>query len=901
MSRATKALVVALVACERAAGDGLAAARAAAERLASHASASQGPPLEMLSAIRASVGRDRLAGDRWADQKNESTESTMTPSQENNVIEVGERSAAVYRRLEKANTSALLETIGRLPLVKFEIEFDSVLGRRQLGVIGEEIEEIVPEAVQVGRRAFPLSNSSVVMIDNFVQVDQNAIFMHALGATRELASRQESLNSTVEGVTVSLDASRDEMSSLMERAHNETAAAGRMRLKIEAERERRAAAESNLAEVRFEVERSVEDFRAGTMAASAALTNELALERASVGDAARRERRALEIAVREALVGREDELRGETEAASISHRFENEREIESLRREAEIARVEAEARARAEADRANEDLHLGLMRARAEEDRRRLLEGVALCADYVARGATALLDDPKMMSGMVAAVVSLIAAACFSREAAVMARHLAEAYFGTPSLVRETSRYRFARLWRWLRRARSISKRLVAIVLTLCLHYAGRSASMLSIALRRACYSPDRRARLAQADRMHEAARADKHAAQDAVRAAHRDLERSAFLDGVVLADDVRARLVQLAASTRSAKSNGAPFRHALLYGPPGTGKTLCAKRLAKASGLSYALMSGGDVGPLGANGVTALHALFRWARASDDGVLVFIDEAEAFLASRSKQQNRLTEHMRNALNAFLYQTGSPTSSFVIVLATNRPADLDPAVLDRVDETLYLGLPSLDARSSLLPLYYDRYLAPVPHRRRFCFWCAASQLDVAADVDPELLENIAARTEGFSGRELEKLIVAVQSVAYGQGGKLDRATFLAVVEYKIDEHRRKVDLATAADRREAPQVCAATVLLKQAEEEASPTLVQAAVVDQDRDCLSGRKVDESPRLHVATAFERKRGDNDDEHHQPMERTFPWTPRVLLRTPPRQGLRHSIHHLREDII
>jgi len=49
---------------------------------------------------------------------------------------------------------------------------------------------------------------------------------------------------------------------------------------------------------------------------------------------------------------------------------------------------------------------------------------------------------------------------------------------------------------------------------------------------------------------------------------------------------------------------------------------------------------------------------------------LVFVDEAEAFLASRSRA--RLTEYMRNALNAFLYQTGSPTTSFVLVLATNR-------------------------------------------------------------------------------------------------------------------------------------------------------------------------------------------------------------------------------------
>jgi ATPase family AAA domain-containing protein 3A/B len=43
-----------------------------------------------------------------------------------------------------------------------------------------------------------------------------------------------------------------------------------------------------------------------------------------------------------------------------------------------------------------------------------------------------------------------------------------------------------------------------------------------------------------------------------------------------------------------------------LLYGPPGTGKTMAAKRLARYSGLDYALMTGGDVAPLG----TACHTL---------------------------------------------------------------------------------------------------------------------------------------------------------------------------------------------------------------------------------------------------------------------------------------------------
>jgi hypothetical protein len=246
-----------------------------------------------------------------------------------------------------------------------------------------------------------------------------------------------------------------------------------------------------------------------------------------------------------------------------------------------------------------------------------------------------------------------------------------------------------------------------------------------------------------------------------------------------------------------------------LLHGPPGTGKTLVAKRLAKATGLEYALMSGGDVGPLGPEGVTALHSLFRWSRTSSKGVLVFIDEAEAFLASRSN--GRLTEHMRNALNAFLYQTGSPTSHFVLVLATNRASDLDEAVLDRTDEELYVGLPDLAARRHLVELYYDLYLRKLQRRGgrlaavlRFLGGRPAP-LDVGPGVDDAAtLAAVAEQTEGFSGRAIEKLFVAVQSIAYGNDGRLDAATLRSVVDHKVREHARKRHMDGEHGRPEAP-------------------------------------------------------------------------------------------------
>jgi ATPase family AAA domain-containing protein 3A/B len=144
-----------------------------------------------------------------------------------------------------------------------------------------------------------------------------------------------------------------------------------------------------------------------------------------------------------------------------------------------------------------------------------------------------------------------------------------------------------------------------------------------------------------------------------------------------------------------------------LFYGPPGTGKTMAAKRLARTSGLDYAILSGGDVAPLGGGAVTQLHDTFDWAERSSKGLLLFIDEAGAFLGRRS---GNMSEGLRGALNAMLFRTGDQSRDFCVVLAANRPADLDPAVIDRMDEALEFALPGAAERKRILEIYFDKYV-----------------------------------------------------------------------------------------------------------------------------------------------------------------------------------------------
>lgn len=70
-----------------------------------------------------------------------------------------------------------------------------------------------------------------------------------------------------------------------------------------------------------------------------------------------------------------------------------------------------------------------------------------------------------------------------------------------------------------------------------------------------------------------------------------------------------------------------------------------------------------------------------------------------------------LVQGLRAALNAMLFRTGDQSKDFVLVLATNRPADLDPAVLDRMDEALEFPLPGPQERRHILEIYLDRYIA----------------------------------------------------------------------------------------------------------------------------------------------------------------------------------------------
>ncbi|XP_031423970.1 ATPase family AAA domain containing 3 [Clupea harengus] len=256
-------------------------------------------------------------------------------------------------------------------------------------------------------------------------------------------------------------------------------------------------------------------------------------------------------------------------------------------------------------------------------------------------------------------------------------------------------------------------------------------------------------------------------------------------LEGVVLSPVLEERVRDIAIATRNTRQNRGLYRNILMYGPPGTGKTLFAKKLAVHSGMDYAIMTGGDVAPMGREGVTAMHKVFDWANTSRRGLLLFVDEADAFLRKRSTE--KISEDLRATLNAFLYRTGEQSHKFMLVLASNQPEQFDWAINDRIDEIVNFALPGLEERERLVRLYFDRYvLEPATGGRQ--------RLKLAQFDYGQKCSDIAKRAESMSGREISKLGVAWQAAAYSsEDGVLTEAMIDARVDEAVKQHRQKMN------------------------------------------------------------------------------------------------------------
>lgn len=382
-----------------------------------------------------------------------------------------------------------------------------------------------------------------------------------------------------------------------------------------------------------------------------------------------------------------------------------------LKTKTEIAKAKAQSEGQIRQERENHDLILQKLRMEAVEKRDTVLKAVADGGKMIGEGLAGYLDDKDKLRNTALTITAIAVGVYTAKTGIGIGGRFVEARLGKPSLVRDTSRMTVGQ---FARHPFASTKRILGV---------GNNE-------------------------------------QDALK-------------GIVLEKGLDTQLRQIATSTAFTKKNRAPYRHLLLHGPPGTGKTMFARGLAQHSGLDYAILTGGDIAPLGRDAVTELHKLFDWAKTSRRGLLLFVDEADAFLQNR--EHSKISEDQRNALNAFLYRTGTESDQFMMVYASNQPSQFDPAVLDRVDEMVEFDLPAEDERRDMITMYIEKYLLNPPGR-----WAKPVKTENIGEAE---ITKVVKDTVGFSGRAISKLAIAWQAAAYGtDGAVLDQTTFFKTVE-----------------------------------------------------------------------------------------------------------------------
>ncbi|EIE20120.1 AAA-domain-containing protein [Coccomyxa subellipsoidea C-169] len=190
-----------------------------------------------------------------------------------------------------------------------------------------------------------------------------------------------------------------------------------------------------------------------------------------------------------------------------------------------------------------------------------------------------------------------------------------------------------------------------------------------------------------------------------------------------------------------------------LLYGPPGTGKTMLAKALAKESGANFICVKPSLLQSKWYGETQKLvQATFTLAYKLQP-CIIFVDEVDALLGMRKAQEHEATTALKTEFMQLWDGMATRRAANVCVLAaTNRPFDLDEAILRRFGAQFEVGMPNQSARKEILRIILKQHDREMPH-------C----------VDPSLLQDnalarLAAKTEQFSGSDLYELCAAAASI-----------------------------------------------------------------------------------------------------------------------------------------
>ena len=180
------------------------------------------------------------------------------------------------------------------------------------------------------------------------------------------------------------------------------------------------------------------------------------------------------------------------------------------------------------------------------------------------------------------------------------------------------------------------------------------------------------------------------------------------------------------------------PAKGVLIVGPPGVGKTMLAKAIATERESNFIAIKGPEITSKWIGETTSrVHEVFRKARLAAP-CIIFIDEIDSLSRARAEdEQNHIFEE---ALYTLLVEMDGlqELKGVMILAATNRPQDMDPALLrpGRFDKIIEIPMPDEETRTAIFKV----------HTRH---------MPLEKGLTPELL---AAATENYTGAEIENVV-----------------------------------------------------------------------------------------------------------------------------------------------
>lgn len=227
--------------------------------------------------------------------------------------------------------------------------------------------------------------------------------------------------------------------------------------------------------------------------------------------------------------------------------------------------------------------------------------------------------------------------------------------------------------------------------------------------------------------------------------------EQTIDINDLFFAPSLQKQLSDFLLRAQTAKKYNENLPNILFYGPSGTGKTAFAKALAYNSGLDYALTSGSEFAKITDLDIAhdELCKLLEWAKNSENGLVLFIDEAESLFANRKLATT--SKATQDFINTFLSLISEQSQKNVLfIFATNHPFKLDDAIINRIGMSIQFMLPEAIERERILARYLTK--------------CAQENNDARVNLPGDvmsLLPKYAESLEGFSPRAIKFLAEAM--------------------------------------------------------------------------------------------------------------------------------------------